>query len=300
MSNDEQQADLPWTVLRTLQWTTGFFSEHGIENPRVDAEVLLAATLECQRIDLYLRHDQPLHADELERFRERIRRRVRREPVAYILGSKEFWSLDFKVTPDVLIPRPETEGLVEAALQLFPDNRPLRVLELGAGSGVITIVLARERNQWRFWASDLSDKAIAVARSNASAHHVEDRIQWRVGSWFSGAGEVYDEGFDLIISNPPYVAGDGISALEPEVCQHEPRIALDGGADGLESIASILRTAPPHMKPGGWLLLEIGFDQGDAVKGLARKRCAYDQIFVEKDFAGLDRIAHFRRSPGGE
>jgi release factor glutamine methyltransferase len=298
MSIDEQAADAPWTILRTLQWTTGYFADHGIDSPRADAEILLAHTLGCQRIDLYLRHDQPLNADELSEFRARIRRRGRREPVAYITGSKEFWSLEFKVTPDVLIPRPETEGLVEAALRLFPDDQPLRVLDLGVGSGIITIALAHERRQWRFWATDLSEKAIAVAQSNAETHHVEDRIRWWVGWWFNGVEAAPDEPFDLIVSNPPYIAGEGLSALEPEVRRFEPRVALEGGPDGLESIAHILQTAPIYMRPGGWLLMEIGCDQGAAVKRLAGKCRAFDQIFVEKDFAGLDRVARFRKATG--
>jgi release factor glutamine methyltransferase len=298
MSINEQPADQPWTILRALQWTAGYFSDRGIENPRADAEILLAATLGYQRIDLYLRHDQPLHADELAKFRERIQRRIQREPVAYITGTKEFWSLDFKVTPDVLIPRPETEGLVEAALQLFPDDGHLRVLDLGVGSGAITIALAHERNQWRFWAADLSEKAIEVARLNASVHRVEDRIHWLVGSWFSGVKVAPDETFDLIVSNPPYIAGTDLSALEPEVCQYEPRVALDGGPDGLESIAHILHAAPMYMRTGGWLLLEIGYDQGAAVKDMARKFRAFDHIIVEKDFAGLDRVARFRKASG--
>jgi release factor glutamine methyltransferase len=298
MSIDEQSADAPWTILRTLQWTTGYFAEHGIDSARTDAEILLADTLGCQRIDLYLRHDQPLNADELSEFRAQIRRRGRREPVAYITGSKEFWSLDFKITADVLIPRPETEGLVEAALRLFPDDEPLRVLELGVGSGVITIALAHERRRWRFWATDLSEKAIAVARSNAGTHHVEDRIRWWVGRWFSGVEAAPEEAFDLIVSNPPYIAGAELSALEPEVRRFEPRIALEGGPDGLESITHILQTAPTYLRPGGWLLMEIGCDQGAAVKRLAVQCRAFDQISVEKDFAGLDRVACFRKTAG--
>ena len=297
MSNDDQSVEPPWTILRTLHWTAGYFSERGIENPRTDAEILLADTLGCQRIDLYLRHDQPLHVDELTRYKQRIRRRAQREPVAYILGTKEFWSLDFKVTPDVLIPRPETEGIVETALQLIPDNGPLRVLELGVGSGIITIALAHERNAWQFWASEVADRAIEIARSNARVHGLEDRIQWAVGSWFSGVKNMQDEGFDLIVSNPPYIAEADMVSLEPEVSKYEPRLALDGGPDGLESITHILDTAPDYMRPGGWLLLEIGYDQGAAVQDHARKTTAFDQIAVDRDFSGLDRIARFRKSP---
>ncbi len=295
MSNDDSSVEPPWTILRILQWTAGYFADHGIENPRIDSEILLAETLGCQRIDLYLRYDQPLNPDELRRFKQRIQRRAKREPVAYILGTKEFWSLDFHVTPDVLIPRPETEGLVETALALFKKDAPLHVLELGTGSGIITIALAHECTDWRFWASDLSDDALDIARSNAHAHGVEERIIFTKGSWFNGVGEGPDEGFDLILSNPPYISEADMAKLAPEISQYEPRLALDGGPDGLESINRIIGTAPAYLKPGGWLLLEIGHDQGAAVKELARNARLFDQIAVGQDYSGLDRIARCRK-----
>ena len=296
MSNDDPSVEPPWTILRTLQWTAGFFTERGIDSARTDAEILLADTLGCRRIDLYMHHDQPLQEEELRRFKQLIRRRAQREPVAYILGTKEFWSLDFHVTPEVLIPRPETEGVVEAALQLFQEDDPIRVLELGVGSGAITIALAHERNAWRFWASDVSDSAIEVARSNARSYGLENCIEWMVGSWFNGLTGGVDEKFDLILSNPPYIGEADLAALEPEVGQHEPRLALDGGPNGLNCITQILDTAPNHLRPGGWLILEIGYDQGEAVQDLAQKSAAYDESVVDKDFSGLDRIARFRRS----
>ncbi len=296
MSNEDPSVEPPWTILRTLQWTTGFFAERGIDSARTDAEILLADTLGCQRIDLYMHHDQPLLTEELSRFKKRIQRRAQREPVAYILGTKEFWSLDFHVTPDVLIPRPETEGVVEAALQLFQEDDPIRVLELGVGSGVITVSLAHERSAWQYWASDVSNSAIAVARSNARSHGLEDRIEWMVGNWFNGLAGGTGKRFDLILSNPPYVADADFNTLQPEVVQFEPRLALGGGPDGLDCIAHIIKTAPDHLKPGGWLILEIGYDQGSAVHELARNSAAYTDVFVDKDFSGLDRIARFRKS----
>jgi len=299
MSNDDPSVEPPWTILRTIQWTAGFFAGRGIENPRIDAEILLADTLGYQRIDLYMHHDQPLQTEELNRFKERIQRRAQREPVAYIVGTKEFWSLDFHVTPDVLIPRPETEGVVEAALALFPGDDPIRILELGVGSGIITVALANERSDWKFWASDVSNRAVDIARSNARSHGLEDRIEWMVGSWFNPLGAELDEKFDLIISNPPYIAEAEVATLEPEVGQHEPRLALDGGPDGLTCIAHILDTAPTYLKPGGWLILEIGYDQGSGVQALARKTAAFDQIVVDRDLSDLDRIARFRKSSPG-
>ncbi len=299
MSNDDPSVDAPWTILRTLQWTAGFFTDRGIENPRTDAEVLLADTLGFQRIDLYMHHDQPLHTDELNRFKRRIQRRAQREPVAYILGTKEFWSLEFHVTPQVLIPRPETEGVVEAALKLYQEDDPIRILELGVGSGAISVALGHERSSWRFWASDVSSSAIDIARLNARTHGLEDRIEWMVGSWFGPLDEGRDVRFDLILSNPPYIAAADLGTLEPEVRQYEPRLALDGGADGLDAITQILAISPTYLNPGGWLILEIGHDQGDAVQELARKSAAFDQIVVDQDLAGLDRIAQFRKSSAG-
>lgn len=296
MSNDHPSVEPPWTILRTLQWTAGFFADRGIESSRTDAEILLADTLGCQRIDLYMHHDQPLQAGELSRFKALIQRRAQREPVAYILGSKEFWSLEFKVTPDVLIPRPETEGVVKTALQLYSGEDPIRILELGVGSGIITIALAHERSAWRFWATDVSQAAIEIARSNARSHHVDDRIQWMVGSWFEGVEKDAEDKFDLILSNPPYIAEAKLDTLEPEVGQFEPRLALDGGPDGLESIAHILDAAPEYLRPGGWMIFEIGYDQGNAVQDLAGDSGAYDQIIVDQDFSGLDRIVRFRKS----
>ena len=299
MSNDDPSVEPPWTILRTLQWTAGYFAERGIDSARTDAEILLADTLNCQRIDLYMHHDQPLQTEELSRFKQLIQRRAHREPVAYILGAKEFWSLDFYVTPDVLIPRPETEGIVETALQLFQKDNPIRVMELGVGSGIITISLAHERSAWQFWASDVSVSAIDVARSNARSHGHEDRIEWMVGSWFDGLAGRADVRFDLVVSNPPYIAEADLATLEPEVGQYEPRLALDGGPDGLGCIVHILETAPSHLKPGGWLILEIGCDQGAEVQDLAQKSGAFAEIAVDKDHSGLDRIARFRKSPSG-
>lgn len=299
MSNDAQSVEPPWTILRTIQWTTGYFADRGLENPRTDAEILLADSLQCQRIDLYLRHDQPLHEDELSNFKVSVQRRAQREPVAYILGTKEFWSLDFRMTPDVLIPRPETEGLVETALQLLPENAPVRVLELGTGSGIITIALAHERPNWRFWASDFSEKAIEIARSNARDHQLEERVLWRTANWFDGLHET-EKGMDLIISNPPYIATPDLKKLEPDVRNYEPMHALDGGQEGLDSIGHIIRTATTYLRPDGWLLLEIGYDQGSAVLGLARQSGTFYQMAVDKDFAGLDRIARLRKRPAEE
>lgn len=294
MSNDDRSVEPPWTILKILQWTAGYFKQRGIESPRPAAEILLAHTLKCNRIDLYLNHDQPLHSRELTDFKQLIQRRIQREPVAYITGIKEFWSLDFKVTPDVLIPRPETEGLVEAALGHLSGDK-IRMLELGCGSGAISVALAHERPNWSCLALDLSEKAIGIARLNAHMHLPEDRIGFMVGRWFDAIG--YQKvGYELIVSNPPYIPSDRLPVLEAEIHQYEPLVALDGGRDGLAGIKHIVKNAPPYLKPGGLLLLEIGHDQGAEVAALGRETGAYDHICVEKDFAGHDRIARLERT----
>lgn len=290
MSNEDHPSAGPWTVLKTLQWTTGFFKKHGLENPRSDAEILLAHTLDCARIDLYLNHDQPLQDRELGRFKQLIQRRSRREPVAYITGIKEFWSLDFKVTPDVLIPRPETEGLVEAALQIWEGKETIRVLELGTGTGIISVALAHERPDWVFLATDVSAAAVEVARCNARNHLPENRIVFMVSHWFEAIGE-HAGFFDCIVSNPPYICREELESLQPDIRGYEPVLALDGGAEGLDSITHIIDKAPDYLNPGGVLLLEIGYNQGAAVEKLGRRRGCYDDIAVAKDYGGHDRVA---------
>lgn len=295
MSNDHPSVAPVWTILKLLQWTTDFLKKHGIDNPRPDAEILLAHSLKCERIDLYLRHDQPLNAEELRQFKPLIQRRAQREPVAYITGMKEFWSLEFKVTTDVLIPRPETEGLVELALQYGSENDACRVLELGTGSGIISVALAHERPGWKLWASDISVKAIDVARFNASKQLQVDRIEFSVGRWFDAIDGKKDF-FDLIVSNPPYISRRDLTRLAPDISRYEPSQALDGGSDGLDCITTIIETACAYMKPGGWLILEIGYDQGASAQALGQAHGAYDRITIEKDLSGHDRLALFRKN----
>ena len=293
MSNDDGLSASSWTVLKTLQWTTGYFKRHGIDPGRPTAELLLAHTLECERIDLYLRHDQPLDADELARFKALIQRRLQHEPDAYIVGSKEFWSLSFQVNPEVLIPRPETECLVEAALGQWPSGQAIDALELGTGSGAISVALAHERPEWRILATDLSIKAIDIARNNADRLLGRSNIKFSIASWFEGCGDK-KRYFDLIISNPPYIAREELEGLEPEVRQFEPILALDGGTDGLASLNPIIEGAPDYLKPGGILILEIGYNQGAAVESIGRRIGAYEVVRIAKDYSGLDRVAIFQ------
>lgn len=284
-----------WTVLKLLEWTTAYFQSHDIDSPRSTAEILLAAVLDLERIDLYLRYDQPLQSTELQRFKTLIRRRVSREPVAYIVGRREFWSLDLMVSPDVLIPRPETECLVEQALPLLDRDRPLRVLDLGTGSGAIAIALAHEVPQHRYWASDVSEPAVRVARRNAIQHGLQDRVVFFCSAWMD-ALHPRRACFDLIISNPPYIPGGQIDRLQPEIAQFEPRGALDGGAGGIDCIRAILREAPRYLTATGTLLMEIGEDQRVHVERLAGEIGGYQPPVFFNDYAGAVRGVHLGRA----
>ena len=283
----------PWTILSTLQWTTVYLKSKGLESARIDAETLLAHNLDCERIDLYLRHDQPLNEGELNRFKTFIKRRLAREPVAYITGLKEFWSLPFEVSPAVLIPRPETECVVEAALKQL-SNPAACVLELGVGSGAISVALAHERPGWEFIDLDRSVEAIQIARKNAQRHGRDDAMRFLAGDWIEALSSERDC-FDLIVSNPPYIRSGDMDTLAPEVRLHEPSGALDGGPDGLLHIRKIITSTHPILKPNGLLILEIGFDQRTAVKEIAAPGGFYESVMFEKDYSGHDRVALLRK-----
>lgn len=297
MQNRQKSGKPPWSILRLLRWTTSHFSSRNIENPRASAEILLAHALGLRRIDLYLRHDQPLMSDELGRFRELVRRRLRHEPAAYITGHKEFWSVELSLSPDVLIPRPETECLVEAALECLPQNpeRENRILDLGTGSGAIILAVAAERPGNRFYASDRSPAALKIAKGNAARNSLEGKIAFFCGDWFAPLKA--SGGFDLILSNPPYIRSADMESLQPEI-SFEPRNALDGGPDGLAAIRQILLQAPDCLAEEGFLVMEIGFDQGADTAEIARKCGVYGQIRCTKDYAGNDRVMRMQRIPG--
>ncbi|BBO79285.1 release factor glutamine methyltransferase [Desulfosarcina widdelii] len=281
-----------WTLLRLVRWTTGYFQEHDIESARSEAEILLAHCLGMRRIDLYLNHDKPLTEAELANFKALIKRRIARVPLAYITGSREFWSLPLAVGPSVLIPRPETECLVEAVLPVLddPDGQPKRVLDLGTGSGAITIALAHEHPEHCYVAMDRYPSALKIARQNARTHRVDHCIQWFCGDFYASLADRGD-GFDLIVSNPPYICSGDMAALQPEIRLHEPVSALDGGEDGLLYLRQIIASSHDYLKGGGLLALEMGCDQADAVRSIANDVGCYVSVRVIKDYSGLDRIA---------
>jgi release factor glutamine methyltransferase len=280
-----------WTVRRVLTWTTEHFTKQAIDAPRLTAEILLAHLLQLDRVKLYTDLDRPLGKDELAAYRAIIQRRMAGEPTQYLVGFKEFYGRRFLVDARVLIPRSETELLVEAVLKLLPKDAPARVLDLCTGSGCIAITLACERPQASVWATDLSPDAAAVARDNAERMGTGGRVTVLEGDLLAPAG---DARFDVIVSNPPYVRSDELPTLQREV-QREPRRALDGGSDGLDVVRRIAQGAHAHLKPGAALALEIGDGQGNAVNEILT-RAGYRDVRVEKDLARLDRLA-FAKEP---
>ena len=294
MAKEPNSPPPEWTVGSLLRWTTDYFKKAGIESPRMAAEMLLAHTLGCERIDLYLRFDQPLSGAERDRFRTLVRRRLRREPVAYITGQREFWSLPLAVDPSVLIPRPDSECLVEACLALLPAaGATWRVLDLGTGSGALILSLASERPGHRFTATDRSFSAVRTAKANAVRLGLSGAVHFLVADWLSPFAPVAK--WDLVLSNPPYIPRPVLDTLEPEVSRFEPHLALDGGEDGLVHLDRLIRKAPDYLAGGGWLVLEIGFDQRLAVERIAEAASAYDQVVFGQDYGGRDRWVRLHR-----
>jgi release factor glutamine methyltransferase len=282
-----------WTTLKVLEWTTSRFQRAGIEPARLEAQVLLAHTLHCDRVRLYMNFDRPLHPDELTAYRQLIQRRLAGEPLAYLVGEQEFWSLGFRVTPDVLIPRRDTETVIEVVLDAVPDRAAtLRIADVATGSGVLAVTLARELEQARVVATDLSEAAAAVARDNAARLGVADRVEVRVGDLLAPlAGEV----FDILVSNPPYVRAAEIAGLAREV-RREPHLALDGGPDGLACLRRIISGAARHLAPGGLLALEHGFDQDADVRQLIDATGAFAPAQTRSDLGGNPRVTFARRA----
>jgi release factor glutamine methyltransferase len=264
----------------------------GIETARLDGEILLSHVLKLTKEQFVLLSDMPVRPEQRRRCEELLLRRIRREPMAHITGHKEFWSLDFRVTSDVLIPRPETERLVEITLSLareFPGNKALKILDIGTGSGAIAVSLARELPSSMIWATDVSIEALEIGRSNAARNGASERVRLLHGDLFEPIGEIAGR-FDLIVSNPPYIRSAELGALEPEVSLWEPRNALDGGVDGLDFYRRIAREASDHLAPNGAVAVEIGADMGKEVARLFAGGGCYAGMTVFQDYAGRDRV----------
>ena len=288
-----------WTLIKLVQWAAGYFESHHIDSPRATAEILLAHAIGARRIDLYLRYDQPLNSDELNRCKTLIKRRTNREPVAYILGHKEFWSMDLEVNRNVLIPRPETECLVEKALEsLAADPNPgcKSILDLGTGSGAVVLALASENSRHSYVGTDISSDAVRIARRNSMRHELAAKICFMVADWFSAFDEQTGI-FDLIVSNPPYIKSGDLQRLQPEIHVFEPAAALDGAKDGLRCLRHIIQCAHLYLKPAGALLLEMGHDQQASLKQIIGACSQYEDVRFYKDYSGHDRIVSMRKKP---
>ncbi|MDD6287259.1 peptide chain release factor N(5)-glutamine methyltransferase [Acidaminococcus fermentans] len=281
-----QEQKTVWTILKILQWTQQYFQSKGVENPRLDAEVLLCAVLDKSRIQLYTNFDEPLEEQELKQYRGYVARRAAREPVAYILGHKGFLQYDFKVTKDTLIPRPETELLVEQLVSLNRDRGPVRILDLGCGSGAIIDSLLAELPEARGMGVDISPGAAAVTRENAQSLGVGDRLETVVSDLYEKVPR--EEKFQVLVSNPPYIPEGDLAVLQAEV-RREPRRALDGGRDGLDFYRRILRDLWSYLDPEGMAAFEIGQGQGEDVARLCRE-AGLDCVKVRKDYGDMDRM----------
>jgi release factor glutamine methyltransferase len=266
----------------------------GIEEAEIEADLLLGHLLGCSRTQLVMAGRQPVSSATIGQVEELLVRRERREPLAYILGEWEFWSLPFEVTPAVLIPRPETELLLEKALPVFKgEKEEPRLLDLGVGSGVIPVVLALELPRAAVYGLDCSWAALRVAKRNARRHEVDGRIRFFASDWLSGV--IPRPFFDGVLANPPYIACQALANLQPEVRDHEPHLALAGGQDGLASIAPLSVEILKVLKPGGWLFMEIGFDQGESAVRVLQACDCYEEIQVHRDLAGHPRILQARK-----
>lgn len=269
--------------MKVLAWTKDFLTSRGIENARLEAEWLLTAATGMDRVGLYLNFEKPLTDEELANYRAMVARRGKREPLQHILGTQEFYGLEFEVTPDVLIPRHDTETLVIEALRLMPGARA--VLDIGTGSGCIAVSMAKALPAAKVMAVDISAAALEVARRNAGRHGVE--ITFLHGSLFDS---LHDVTFDLILSNPPYIPSRAIESLQPEVRDFDPRTALDGGLDGLDFYRTLIPSSLEYLTPGGWLLVEVGVGQACDVETIFSSCSGYGPAITVQDPSGIARV----------
>jgi release factor glutamine methyltransferase len=302
-----------WTIGRLIEWTRGYFARRDIEQPRLEAEILLAHILGLERINLYMKYEEVVSEEQRAAFRDLVQRRADGEPSRYLVGTCEFMSLALKVTPDVLIPRPETEQLAEEVIRRVRAGGPtpleaaagddpdeatpgtVEIIELGTGSGALAVSLAVHLPAARVTATDVSPTALAVARTNAEAHGVADRVILLEGDLYEALDAADARPADFLLANPPYVAEGEWNGLPADIREHEPREALVAGPDGTEVIERILRGARAYLKPGGVLMVEIGAGQGREVRQMAEETRGLADVDIRKDYAGHDRILFARR-----
>ncbi|MDP2683229.1 MAG: peptide chain release factor N(5)-glutamine methyltransferase [Deltaproteobacteria bacterium] len=298
-------AEKIWTISETLLWAEEYLAGYNVPDAKIETEYLLAHALDCKRTELYLNHENHLSDYVLQEFIGFVERRIKREPSQYIIGEQEFWGLGFKVTRDVLIPRPETEILVEEAIKTVTSeqwpvvsknirNHSPLILDLCTGSGCIAISLAKEIPGCKVYAIDISERALDVAMENAERHDVAGRITFLQGNMFEPLNGLNIKA-DIIVSNPPYISKDEMKKIEPEISQYEPAGALYGGDDGLDFYRRIIAESPAYLAKGGYLMLEMGYGQAEEIKKLIKQNNVFEQIDIKKDLAGIDRVIKAQR-----
>jgi release factor glutamine methyltransferase len=286
--NGERKTQEPWTIKHLLSWTANYLGKKGVQSPRLEAELLLAHALGCNRMALYTQHDEQPNETKRQAFKDLVRRRTEGSPVAHLLGRKEFFSLEFEVGPDVLIPRPDSEWIVTECLTLAKGMAAPRVLDVGTGSGCLAVAFAHRHKGAMVTAIDISAQALAVAQRNANRHQVAQRIIFLQGDLFAplpGGAK-----FDFILSNPPYIPNAEIHGLAPEVRDHEPRLALCGGADGFAVFDRLAAGAPAYLKTGGWLVVEIHAGQESPSRERIQKIEGFELAKTIQDAAGRPRV----------
>ncbi len=279
-----------WTIQRLLTWVTEYLTQKGVDAPRLSAELLLSHVLGLKRIELYTQYNKVVAQEQLTQLRGLVKRAGEHEPVAYLVGRTEFYSIEFEVTPDCLIPRPETELLVQRSIEFLRKRTgPQQVCDLCTGCGIIAVAIAKNVPDTKVMATDISEPALAVAARNVAKHKLADRIELRHGDLFEPLVPQLDV-FDLIACNPPYVSAPEYEALDRNVKDYEPRIALYAGQDGLDVYRRIVEKVREFLKPDGILLLEIGYQQGPAVRELLEQTGVFAPIRIDKDLQGHDRV----------
>lgn len=282
-----------WTLQQLLTWCTDDFRKRGIPSPRLDAELLVSHALGIDRVRIYLDFERPLTPEERASIRALVERRRRREPVAYIVGERAFYGRTFAVGPGVLVPRPDSETLIERAIELLPIQSDMHVLDVGTGSGCLGITLVAERPHATVTLVDVSEDALRVAQQNAAALGVADRVSLLRSDLFATVSAPAG-GFDLIVSNPPYIPTGDLAGLMPDVIQHEPRLALDGGRDGLDLVRRLIAGARKQLRPGGSLLIEIGIGQADACVALLTE-AGFLEATSHRDLGRIPRVVEGRQ-----
>jgi release factor glutamine methyltransferase len=302
-----------WTIQKLLNWITEYFTEKGIGPPRLSAELVLSHILQMKRIELYTQFNKPVTTHQLDQLHKLVKRAGQNEPIAYLIGKTEFYSLEFNITPDCMIPRPETELLVERAIEFLrtrpvgnlmagnrgvPNGDGALVCDLCTGSGCIAVAIAKNFPDARIIATDISDAALKVAATNIKKHRLENRVTLLTGDLFDPlVPQIDTEKFDLIVCNPPYVSASEFETLDKNVKDYEPKLSLFAGTDGLDIHRRIIENAGSFLKPDAALMLEIGPTQGQAIRNLLEQKGAFGEIKIEKDFNNNDRIALSRKIP---